>query len=110
MNATPTTIDEYLATVPENARATLEALRRVIKAAAPDAVESISYGMPAFKYLGRPLVYFAAAKQHCALYGTSKGTLRFPPCEPPPEALVTTLVRERMATIEAAAAGRTRRS
>ena len=94
--------------MPDDARATLEVLRRTIKAAEPDATEAISYGMPTFMYRGRPLVYFAAAKRHCALYGTSAGTLRFPPGEAPPDALVTTLVRERVATIEAAAARRRR--
>ena len=50
MNTRPTDIDEYLSAVPGDARATLEELRRTIKATAPDAVEAISYGMPAFKY------------------------------------------------------------
>ena len=125
VNTKPTDIDGYLSTLPDDARATLEELRRIIKAVAPDAVEAISYGMPAFKYRGRPLAYFAAAKHHCALYGlsatqaahqdklatydTSKGTIRFPPGEPLPEALVKTLVSERMAKIEAAAAGRKRK-
>ena len=80
----------------------------MIKAVAPTAVEAIGYGIPSFKYQGRPLIYFGAAKSHCALYGTSKGTIRFPPGEPPPEALVKTLVNERIAQIEAAAAGRKR--
>ena len=95
--------------MPNDARATLEELRRTIKATAPGAVEAISYGMPAFKYQGRRLIYFAAAKNHCALYGTSQGTIRFAPGEPPPEALVQTLVRARIADIEAAAAGRKRK-
>ena len=109
MNTRPTDIDGYLSALPDDARATLEEIRRTIKATAPDAVEGISYGMPTFKYQGRPLVYFAAAKNHCALYGTYKGTLRFPPGEPLPEALVKTLVRARIADIEAAAAGRKRK-
>src|SRR5947199_208907 len=58
-------IDEYLAGVPEDARATLRWLRQVIKAIAPEAAESISYGMPAFKYKGRPLIYMGAARRHC---------------------------------------------
>jgi len=101
----------------------LEAVRRAIKAAAPEAVEGISYGMPGFKYRGRPLVYFAAAKAHCALYGpavadyaeelagydTSKGTIRFPPEKPLPESLVKKIVRARMKAIEAAEAARRRK-
>ena len=122
MDPKPTDIDGYLSTVSDDARATLEELRRTINALAPSAVEAISYGMPAFKYQGRPLIYFGAWKNHCALYGmsadahqdelaaydTSKGTIRFPPGEPLPEALVKTLVSARIAEIEAAAAGRKR--
>ncbi len=120
MSTNPTDIDGYLASLPDDARATLEAIRCVIRAAAPDAAEGISYGMPGFKYRGRPLIYFAAAKNHCALYGPavvahqeelagydiSKGTVRFPPGEPLPEALVRKLVSARIAEIEAAEAGR----
>ncbi|MEX0761132.1 MAG: DUF1801 domain-containing protein [Dehalococcoidia bacterium] len=106
MNTKPTDINDYLSAVPDDARAALEELRRTIKAAAPDAVESISYGMPTFKYRGRPLIYFAAAKAHCALYGTSRGTIRFPAAEPPSESLVRALVNERIANIEAKATGR----
>jgi uncharacterized protein YdhG (YjbR/CyaY superfamily) len=95
--------------VPDDARVTLAQLRLTIKATAPDAVESISYGMPTFKYQGRPLIYFAAARNHCALYGTSRGTIRFPPNEPPSAALVRSLVRTRIENIEAAAAGRKRK-
>ena len=113
-------IDNVLAALPEEHRSALEALRRTIAAAAPDAVESISYGVPAFKYRGRPLVSFAAAKNHCsfyvqspavmeahgdelASYDTSKGTLRFAPDAPPPAALVTKLVKARMAETDATA-------
>ena len=81
---------------------------------------SINYGVPAFKYRGRPLVSFAAAKNHCAFYvqspavmeahrdelvsyDTSKGTLRFAPDAPPAAALVTKLVKARMAETDATA-------
>jgi uncharacterized protein YdhG (YjbR/CyaY superfamily) len=63
----PANVEAYLAAVPDESRATLESLRRTIKAVAPDAVELIGYGMPGYKYLGKPLVYYAAAKKHCAL-------------------------------------------
>ncbi len=76
--------------------AALEQLRATIWAAAPTAVESVSYGVPAFKYRRRPLVSFGATKNHCAFYvqspavmdahreelagyETSKGTIGFPP-------------------------------
>ena len=100
MSPKPADIDEYLSTLPADARATIEELRRLIKAAAPDAVEAISYDMPAFTYHGKRLLYFAAAKHHCALYGTAQGTVRFPSGEPLPEALVKTLVEARIADIE----------
>jgi uncharacterized protein YdhG (YjbR/CyaY superfamily) len=122
---TPTEIDGYLSTLPEDVRATLEETRRMIRAAAPDAVEYIGYGMPGFKYRGRPLVYFAASKNHCALYGlvaardahreelaaydTSKGTIRFPKDKPLPERLVRSLISDRMAEIEVAEAARKRK-
>src|SRR5687767_12116615 len=106
MNAEPKGIDGYLAALPDGARATLTEVRRVINAAAPEAVESVSYGVPTFKYQGRPLIYFGAAKNHCAVYGidveayqeelagydASKGTVRFPPDKPLPEALLKRLV------------------
>ncbi len=112
----PTTIDEYLAAVPADARAVLAALRATVRAVAPDAAESISYGMPMFKYRGRPLIYFGAWKSHCAIYGMdvsahqeelaafelAKGTIRFTPNAPLPEALVKALLAERKAAIEAA--------
>ena len=112
-------IDAELAALPNDKRAALTALRRTIQAAAPDAVEAISYGMPAFRYHGRALVSYLAAKAHCSLfpmshavieahrdelagYYTAKGTIRFTPDRPLPDALVTTIVRERMAEIDAA--------
>ncbi|HKT40587.1 MAG TPA: DUF1801 domain-containing protein, partial [Ktedonobacterales bacterium] len=66
------TIDEYIAAFPEDVQALLQALRTTIHAAAPDAVERISYNMPAFAQEGN-LVYFAALKNHIGLYPTSSG-------------------------------------
>ena len=113
----PRDIDEYLAAVPLEMRAALEELRGIIRGAAPDAEEAISYGVPTFKYRGS-LVSFGAAKKHCAFYvmspsameahsadiasyDTSKGTIRFLPEKPLPSALVTKLVNTRMAENEA---------
>ena len=107
----PNNIDEYLAKVPAEARATLEKLRKTIKAVAPKAVEVISYQMPMFKYHGM-LAGFAAFKNHCSFFpgsaameahkdelkgfDTSKGTIRFPAGKPLPAALVKKLVKARM--------------
>jgi len=107
-------VDAFLARLSEDVRAALQALRRTIAAAAPEAVETINYGVPAFKYRGRPLVSFGATKDQCSFYvqspavmeahedelgahDTSKGTVRFRPTEPLPDALVTRLVQARMA-------------
>lgn len=118
MNAKPTDIDGYLATLPEVQRATLETMRQMIRGIAPQAVESISYGVPTFKLSGRPLAYIGAAKNHCALYGfrvdgykdelagydVDKGTIRYAVDSPLPEPLVRKLLEARMAEIAAATA------
>jgi uncharacterized protein YdhG (YjbR/CyaY superfamily) len=112
-------VDAFLAKLPADARATLEGLRRTIAAAAPETVESINYGVPAFKLRGRPFVSFGAGKRHLsfyvqspavmeahredlASYSTSKGTVHFAPGAPLPEELVRKLVRARIVEIDAA--------
>ena len=110
-------IDAFLADLPEDARIALERLRGQIAEAAPDAVEGVAYGVPAFRYQGRPLVSFSAGRNGtgpCALYvqsltvmaehrdsldayRTGKGTVHFTPAEPLPADLVTLLVRARVA-------------
>ena len=113
-------IDQYLATVPEDARATLEKLRQVVSAAAPNAVEAIWYQIPTFRLCGRALVGFAAFKNHCSFfpmsmavmrayydelnsYDTSKGTIRFPLDKPLRSALVKKIVKARIKENEARA-------
>lgn len=59
------TVDDYLAAVPDEARAALQDLRATIRAAAPEAEEGISYRVPTYRYHG-PLVHFAAFKDHCS--------------------------------------------
>jgi len=108
----PETPDEYLGRVTEDKRAALEMLRKAIKAAAPKAVECISYGLPAFRLNGKFLVAYGAAKNHCAFYpgsvvetlkdelrnyDTTKGTIRFSADRPLPPALVRKLVKLRVA-------------
>jgi uncharacterized protein YdhG (YjbR/CyaY superfamily) len=109
----PTSVDDYLAALPEEPRAALEELRKTIKAAAPEATETISYQMPTFKDQGRFLVSYAAFKDHCSLFPASgavmealgeelkpyfsgKGTLRFTADKPIPAALVRKIVKTRI--------------
>ncbi|MFI5255167.1 MAG: iron chaperone [Candidatus Limnocylindrales bacterium] len=111
-------IDAMLAAAPADQRAALQTLRETIAATAPEAVETISYSMPAFRYHKRALVSYSAFKKHCSLFpmsgeliehlgdevagfATAKGTLQFTPEHPIPKALVERIVRERMAQIDA---------
>ena len=115
--ATAAGIDEYLAPLPDAQRAALEKLREQIRAAAPDATETISYRIPTFKDQGRMLVSFAAFKNHCSLYPATggmqealgkelepylvpKATLRFTPEAPLPAALVKKIIKIRLAENE----------
>ena len=70
-------IDDYIATFPKDIQQTLTRIRTLINNTAPDAEESISYGMPAYKTHGRPLVYFAAYKNHIGFYATPSGHSEF---------------------------------
>ena len=72
-----TTIDEYIATVPEEARGILERIRQIVRDLAPEAVEAISYQMPTFKLDGKNLVHFAAFQHHIGFYPTPSGTRTF---------------------------------
>jgi len=114
----PATIDEYLAGVADDKRAALERLREQIRAAAPDATEAISYGMPAFKLDGRFFLGFSAAKGHCSFYpGRApivaladqltayrllRGTIKFQADRPLPADLVMKLVQVRVAEFRGA--------
>jgi uncharacterized protein YdhG (YjbR/CyaY superfamily) len=99
---------KYFAAVPPGARAELKKIRAAIRAEAPAAVESVSYGIPAFKLDGKPLVYYAAWKQHTkaavgtqlAKYETTKGTIQFPLAEPVPLSIVKRIVKARVAEIK----------
>ena len=77
MNKKFETIDEYIQTCPKNVQAILEKIRQIIQKAAPEAVETISYQMPAFKLNGKVLVYFAAWKHHIGFYATPSGKSAF---------------------------------
>lgn len=71
------TIDDYIKTFPKDTQDILETLRQVIHEAAPDAIETISYGMPTFKQNGDYLIYFAAWKDHIGIYPTPAGAQEF---------------------------------
>lgn len=70
-------VDEYIETFPDNVKERLKAIRAIIKEAAPDAEEGFSYGMPGYKYCGKPLVYFAGFEKHIGLYATPSGHTQF---------------------------------
>ena len=71
------TMDEYIKIFPQDVQITLEKIRQTIRKIAADAVEAISYQMPAFKLNGRYLVYFAAWKNHIGFYPMPSGTKAF---------------------------------
>lgn len=103
------TIEEYINTFPQHIQVILAKIRQTIQKAAPDAVETINYGIPAFDVNGKHLVYFAGWKQHISLYpvpeGTeafqqkiapykkSRGTIQFPLDKPIPLDIVEEIVR-----------------
>ena len=111
--AAPTSVEEYLSALPEESRAALENLRKTIKAAAPEATETIAYLMPAFRDRGRFLLSYAAFKDHCSLFPASqavmealgeelkpyvsgKATIRFRADKRLPAALVKRIVQVRI--------------
>jgi uncharacterized protein YdhG (YjbR/CyaY superfamily) len=111
-------VDAHLAGLPDEQRSLLQELRETIAAIAPEAVDTRSYAMPAFRYHGRALVSYDGFKAHCSLFpmgseiierhkdefaafSTTKGTLHFTKDNPIPRRLVELIVRERMAAIDA---------
>jgi uncharacterized protein YdhG (YjbR/CyaY superfamily) len=115
----PRRYEDYLASLSVERREPVEVLRQTIKAAAPEATETIAYSMPAFRsHGGQFLVSYAAYKKHYSLFPASgavvevlgeelrpflagKGTIRFPAGEPIPTALVRKVVRVRLEEIAA---------
>ncbi len=71
------TIDHYITLFSKDIQLSLKQIREIIQKTAPDAVESISYGMPAYKLNGKPLVYFAGYEKHIGFYPTPSGTAKF---------------------------------
>ena len=118
-------VEEYFARVPEAARGTLKKMRETIRSVVPpEATETISYGIPAFKH-NKVLVWFAAFSDHCSLFPTasvieafkkelegfttSKGTIQFPTDRPLPTGLIKRLVKARVAQNEGKNKGTKRR-
>lgn len=106
------TIDEYIASFPHDSQKVLEKLRKLIRDIEPNITEDMSYKMPSFKLKGKPLVYFAAWKNHISLYPTpngmeefendlepyksGRGTARFPTDKPLPYKLIEEIVKFRV--------------
>ncbi len=109
---TKNTVDEYIKDFSEDVQKILSEIRRTILEIAPQAEESISYGMPAYKLKGKPLVYFAAFKNHIGFYATpsghaafekelakykqGKGSVQFPIDKPMPLKLIAKIVEYRI--------------
>lgn len=105
-------VDEYIASFPEDVQKMMKELRETIKVSAPGVQEKISYDMPTFTLNGK-LIYFAAFKNHIGIYGASsavkefndelsqyageKGSLRFPTDEPLPLKLISKIIKFRVA-------------
>lgn len=110
--ATPASVDEYIASFPENVRDKLTELRAIIRSVIPEAKECFSYGIPTYDIHGH-VVHFAGYKGHVGFYPTpngieafadelapyarSKGTVRFPLDQPLPKALIVKIVKFRKA-------------
>lgn len=62
------TVEEYLEGLPEDIRHRISTLRTLVMESVPGATESISYGMPAYKFKNKPLIYFAAFPRHIGIY------------------------------------------
>lgn len=101
-------VTNYISTFPEPVQKIMQQLREIITKTAPEATESMAYGMPAYKIKGKPLVYFAGYKNHLGFYATptgheafaaelsrykqGKGSVQFPLSEPMPYDLIKRIV------------------
>jgi uncharacterized protein YdhG (YjbR/CyaY superfamily) len=120
-------VDEYLASQPEAARAALERVRRAIRAALPRAAEGIAYQIPAYKVGGRAAIYFAGWKRHYSLYPVSreiaaalgealgpyelaKSTLKLPLSRPVPGRLIARIAKLRAKALAAGGASKRARA
>lgn len=106
-------VDEYIAGFPVEKQKILTRIRKIVLKYAPEAEESITYRMPAYKTCGKPLIYFAGYENHIGLYATpsghfefkdelakyrhGKGSVQFPLSEPVPYDLISQIVKFRVA-------------
>ncbi|MCC7008503.1 MAG: DUF1801 domain-containing protein [Acidobacteria bacterium] len=114
MTKRPASVDEYIARFDPRVRDVLQRMRQTIQRALPRAEEGIGYSMPAYRVDGRVVIYFAAWKEHVAIYPAtgsvtevfrqalapyevSKGTIRFPLDEPVPMRLIAAVAKLRAA-------------
>ena len=114
--ATNSKVRAYIAALPPDSRRIIKMIRETISAAAPGATEHFSYGIPGFRFDGKPLMWYAGWKQHVGMYPmtatikrsnaaglkgyeVSKGTVRFPLTRPPSAALIKRLIKTRIAEI-----------
>ena len=109
------TVEAYLADFPSDVRTRMKQIRELVLELVPEAVESISYGMPAYKYKKKPLVYFGGFQHHIGLYPTpngieafleelkpyahAKGSVKFPHDQPLPMELIRKIVLFRQQSI-----------
>jgi uncharacterized protein YdhG (YjbR/CyaY superfamily) len=115
----PSSVAEYIATKPDDVQPILERVRSAIRTALPDAAETISYAIPAYKVQGNTVIFFAGWKRHYSLYPATKsvidalgddlapydvndkGTIRFPLSQPVPAALIARIAMLRAAEVAA---------
>lgn len=112
MNKEIKTVDDYISYFPSETKTKLKIIRQIIKDIAPEAIESISYGMPAYKINKKPLVYFGGFAKHIGFYATptghekfkkqlsvykqGKGSVQFPLDQPLPVALIKDIIKFRL--------------
>ena len=112
MNKEIKTVDDYISYFPSETKTKLKIIRQIIKDIAPEAIESISYGMPAYKINKKPLVYFGGFAKHIGFYATptghekfkkqlsvykqGKGSVQFPLDQQLPVALIKNIIKIRL--------------
>ncbi len=116
MDTSIKTVDEYLSKYSKEVQVKLATIRKIIQDNAPEAIESISYGMPAYKVNKKPLVYFGGYANHIGFYAVpnthvhfkkelsiykqGKGSVQFPLDQPLPKSLIASMVKFRLKAIK----------